>query len=317
MAEAGKAHDGGRDGARKARKAPPMSRNRPPEGMDLPAWQVALRRQFGVRQNFAMENLGEQEFLSDFRVRNPGSGGAYTVTIRGPGLGMNRCTCGDFRSNELGTCKHIEFVLDRLQRKRGAASMLKAAYRPRYSEIWVSYGARREIRLRLAKEAPERLRQALLQRVARSADVRESTFALEIDAVSELESWLALARAAGHSLRISHDVHAMVGEQAAAQALANVLARSCPLGAADPALRDLLQLPLLPYQREGLVRRAGRPRADRGRHGTGQDGAGDRRCAPVAAACGATTRADRVPNLAQAPMGARTAALRSHRGAGD
>ncbi len=249
MSKTGKARDGGKN----ARKVPLLSRNRPPEGMDLQQWQVVLRRQFGTRQNFAMENLGEHEFLSDFRVRNPASGGTYTVTIRGPRLGMNRCTCGDFRSNELGTCKHIEFVLDRLQRKRGAKSMLNSADRSEYSEIWVSYGARREIRLRLAKEAPVGLRQALLQRVARSADVRECTFPLEIDAVSELEAWLALARAAGHSLRISHDVHAMVGERAAAQALANVIANSYPLGAADPALRNVLQLPLLPYQREGIL----------------------------------------------------------------
>jgi superfamily II DNA or RNA helicase len=260
MAEAGKVRARGRDDGKKARKAPLLSRNRPPEGMDLQAWQVALRRQFGARQNFALENLGEREFLSDFLVRNPSSGGAYTVTIRGPGLGMNRCTCGDFRSNELGTCKHIEFVLDRLQRKRGAASMLKVAYRPRYSEIWVSYGARREIRLRLAKEAPTGLRQALLQRVARSADVRESTFPLDVTALSELEGWLAQARAAGHSLRISHDVHAMVGERAAARALASVLDSSYPRGAADPGLGDLLQLPALPYQLEGIwfAARAGR-----------------------------------------------------------
>lgn len=233
-------------------REPQVSRNRPPEGMALPDWQVALRRQFGVRQDFALENLGEQAFLSDFRVRNAASGGDYQVTIRGQALGMNRCTCADFRTNELGTCKHIEFVLDRLSRKPGAKSMLKPSYRPRYSEIWVGYGVQWALRLRLADAVPGALRRALLASVLRGASVTDSVWTLTPPEPAELDRWMALARDGRHSLRISHDAYELVRNLSATAAFKRVLQRVYPGGADDPALAALLALPPLPYQREGI-----------------------------------------------------------------
>src|SRR4249920_1641341 len=87
------------------------SRLHPPADLEPEAWQIALRRQYGREQVFGLENIGDQPVFSEFRLKNPASGGSYRVAIRGTGLGENYCSCPDFATNDLGTCKHIEFTL--------------------------------------------------------------------------------------------------------------------------------------------------------------------------------------------------------------
>ncbi|MBI2315730.1 MAG: hypothetical protein HYY28_13635 [Betaproteobacteria bacterium] len=66
---------------------PRLSRLHAPPGLPPEKWQIALRRQFGREQSFAIENLGSERFFSEFRVLNPASGGRYRVAIGGMGLG--------------------------------------------------------------------------------------------------------------------------------------------------------------------------------------------------------------------------------------
>src|SRR5215468_4624316 len=73
--------------------------------------QIDIRRQRAKAAKFQIENLGKKRVFSDYRVTNPASGGQYTVSIKGFEVGDNTCTCPDFKSNTLGTCKHVEAVL--------------------------------------------------------------------------------------------------------------------------------------------------------------------------------------------------------------
>ncbi|HJZ90591.1 MAG TPA: DEAD/DEAH box helicase [Gemmataceae bacterium] len=108
--------------------------------------QIDLRRQRARAANLAIENLGKNRVFSDYRVTNPQTKGQYTVTVRGFDTGDNACTCPDFKSNTLGTCKHIEAVLDMLQADGEAVKRRKAAVtRP---ELTLDYGAP-QLRLRL------------------------------------------------------------------------------------------------------------------------------------------------------------------------
>src|SRR6516165_5828451 len=101
-------------------KEPKLSRTHAPTDLSVVEWQRRLRRQFSREQAFGLENLGREPFFSEFRVSNPVSKTSYRVVIRGLGPGGNFCSCPDYATSELGTCKHIEFTLARLQRKRGA-----------------------------------------------------------------------------------------------------------------------------------------------------------------------------------------------------
>ena len=98
---------------------PRLSRLHPPTDMAPEAWQSALRRQYGREQKFALENTGSEPVFFEFRVTNATSRGHYRVAIRGTDAGENYCSCPDYATNELGTCKHIEFTLAKLERRRG------------------------------------------------------------------------------------------------------------------------------------------------------------------------------------------------------
>lgn len=111
-------------------------------------WQTALRRQYGREQAFGIENLGSDRVFSDFRISNPASGGRWTVTIRGRAPGENLCTCPDFATNDLGTCKHIEFTLARLMARRGAKAAFARGFQPTFSEVWLDHAGPRTVRWR-------------------------------------------------------------------------------------------------------------------------------------------------------------------------
>src|SRR5689334_20564438 len=109
-----------------------LSRSRAPVDLSPVEWQRGLRRQFGREQSFLLENLGEDPFFSEFRVTNPASKSSYRVVVRGLGPGGNFCSCPDYATNELGTCKHLEFTLAQLETKRGAKTAFARGYRPSF-----------------------------------------------------------------------------------------------------------------------------------------------------------------------------------------
>ena len=119
------------------------------------AWQAALRRQFGHEQRFTLKNVGVDPLFSEFQVINPESRRTYRVAIRGSEPGSNFCACPDFATNTLGTCKHIEFTLGRLVRKPGARAAFARGWEPPFSEVYLRYGARREVRFRPGADAPD------------------------------------------------------------------------------------------------------------------------------------------------------------------
>src|ERR1700675_3653699 len=129
---------------------------RPPAPANLSPsdWQRGLRRQFGREQPFGLENLTSEPFFSDFRVSNPVSKSSYRVAIRGLGPGGNFCSCPDYATSELGTCKHLEFTLARLEKKRGARAAFARGYQPAFSELYLRNDGKRRVHFRGGTECP-------------------------------------------------------------------------------------------------------------------------------------------------------------------
>lgn len=231
---------------------PKLSRQKRPGGMESAEWQVALRRQFGREQSFLLENLGSEPIFSEFAVTNPDSKRRYRLVIRGNGLGENFCSCPDFATNNLGTCKHIEFTLGKLQAKRGAKSALRRGFEPSYSEIHLQYGGRRSIRFRAGSDCPPELIAAAAE-LFQDGDLPQERFA-------ELPALLAEAGRVGHELRCYDDALAFVAEVRDGERRREILAAAYPQGAASSELAGLLKVPLYPYQMQGALfaARAGR-----------------------------------------------------------
>ena len=110
--------------------------------------QIDLRRQRARSGRFRIENLTKKRVFSDYAVVNPETGGRYVVQIRGFDTGDNSCSCPDFKSNTLGTCKHVEAVLETLRDDLPAHTQKKKAVVTR-PEIDLAYGERLLLRLHL------------------------------------------------------------------------------------------------------------------------------------------------------------------------
>jgi len=225
-----------------------LSRTHAPADLSPVEWQRGLRRQFGREQAFGLENLGADPFFSEFRVSNPVAKSSYRVAIRGRGPGGNFCSCPDYATSELGTCKHLEFTLAELEKKRGAKSAFARGYRPAFSEIYLRNDGRRRVHFRAGTDCPPAVQEA----AARLFDA-ERDWTLPDDRLGELEDFMASASRIDHELRAYDDALDFVAGRRDAVHRAAELRRLFPRGAADPKLRGLLKARLYPYQAEGAL----------------------------------------------------------------
>src|SRR5437868_13587338 len=114
----------------KPNREPKLSRTHAPVDLSPVDWQRGLRRQFGREQAFGLENLTDEPFFSEFRVSNPVSKSSYRVAIRGLGPVGHFCSCPDYATGELGTCKHLKFTLAQLLKKRGPRTAFAPGHQP-------------------------------------------------------------------------------------------------------------------------------------------------------------------------------------------
>ena len=236
-------------------KASKYSRTHAPESVSAVEWQRALRRQFGSEQSFGLENLGAERFFSEFRVSNPQSKTVYRVAIRGLNPGDNYCACPDYSTNELGTCKHIEFVLAALGKKRGAKAAFARGYQPPFSELYLRHDQQRTVHFRPGTDCPASVRSL----AARLFDEKRE-WLLSEERLDQLDRFMEKLASSGHELRAYDDALDFIAGLRDASRRAQVLARLYPRGKDDPALQKLLKVPLYPYQAQGslFAARAGR-----------------------------------------------------------
>ncbi len=234
--------------AAKPKKEPKLSRTHAPDDLSPVEWQRGLRRQFGREQAFGLENLTGEPFFSEFRVSNPVSRSSYRVVIRGLGPSGNFCSCPDYSTSELGTCKHIEFTLGRLQKMRGAKAALARGYQPAFSEFYLRNDGKRSVHFRAGTDCPRDVREA-----ARALFDAGRDGMLSDTRVAELEPFMALVSGSGHEFRAYDDALDFIAGKRDAERRALELGRLFPRGAADPKLQTLLKAPLYAYQAEGAL----------------------------------------------------------------
>jgi superfamily II DNA or RNA helicase len=229
-------------------KQPKLSRTHAPVDLSPVDWQRGLRRQFGREQAFGLENLTDEPFFSEFRVSNPASKSSYRVAIRGLGPGGNFCSCPDYATSELGTCKHLEFTLGKLEKKRGAKAAFARGYRPAFSELYLRNEGQRRVHFRAGTDCPPAVKEA-----AAALFDAEHDGMLPEERLGELEPFMSLASKSGHELRAYDDALDFVAGRRDADRRAAKLEQLFPRGAADPKLKTILKVPLYPYQAEGAL----------------------------------------------------------------
>ncbi|MBL7154492.1 MAG: DEAD/DEAH box helicase [Phycisphaerae bacterium] len=230
----------------KGRRIKKISRLRRPEDMPLEQWQIALRKQFAQKQNFRLKNVGEEPLFSEFIVTNPETDGEYRLAIRGNRIGDNYCSCPDFAINTLGTCKHIEFALAKLRRKRGGKKAFAEGFQPLYSEVYLRYGAKREVIFSPGTECPL----GLLKLARRYFD---DYGILKAQAYAQFDTFIRKTGVFNHDLRCYEDTIEFIAQVRDQAQLKKRIERAFPGAADSAAFRKLLRAPLYPYQREGAL----------------------------------------------------------------
>ncbi len=137
-----------------------------PDNMSLDDWQIGLRRQFATLQEFKINKLGSETVFSDYSVYNPQTKNSYKVALRSnseevaSGQNFNFCSCYDFKTNGLGTCKHIEAVINKVREKKFLNAIFqKGNFHPPYSSVYLDYsGEERKVKLRIGTEESRKLK---------------------------------------------------------------------------------------------------------------------------------------------------------------
>ena len=208
-----------------------------PVDMGLEEWQVALRQQQALREHFVISETSPLFSPGEYQVRNPRSRSQYKVIYRGAYSPWNYCSCPDFRTSGLGTCKHVEGVKLWLQTEG------KEVYKgePSYTSVYIDYHGERSIRIRIG-ESHRRELTALAQEYFDQASV------LRPEAYSRFDTSIEKARSIDPALRCYPDAMELVISERERQQRAALVEKVYT----DEALDALLTTKLYPYQKEGV-----------------------------------------------------------------
>ncbi len=206
----------------------------PPE-MSLEEWQKALRRQTAESENISVTPPDENS--SYFTVKGVNSRQSHRVAYYGDGSPWNFCSCPDFRTSQLGTCKHIEAVT----MARAGVYARRRYYMPRYSSVYVEYIGGREVKIRYGTTNTNEMR-------ALAARFFDRNNELLPGASRHFDEFLQQAREIDPEFRCYDDaVQLIVARREAARRRQLVRGEL-----ANSDLSGLLKATLYPYQVEGV-----------------------------------------------------------------
>ncbi|MCU7816310.1 MAG: DEAD/DEAH box helicase [Candidatus Thiodiazotropha sp. (ex Rostrolucina anterorostrata)] len=213
--------------------------------------EIERRRLRGLNEPSQIESQAQNEnFFGAYQVHSNNEQ-TYRVEIRSLAEPINSCDCPDHRINGLGTCKHIEATLNRLQYRRKRTFQYAAAKGSPYIEIFLD---RRDHHVRIRwPEGSHRRSKArglitpffsddnilagnpldTLPAMQRAINASHPAARRRIRSSPELNTWLdTLDR---HAQRIRSRQHFETEV------------------AAGNASLDLVKHPLYPYQQEGML----------------------------------------------------------------
>lgn len=233
--------------ARKEKKKPLVSYHKKPQELQIDEWQKLLRRQFVQDHPFEIKtHPGEHPVFTEYTVKNPVSGGVYTIAIRSPGRGLNYCTCMDYRTNGLGTCKHIEAVLVSIEKNKTLKKLLNESFTASYSSLFLNYLPERHISMRIGTNHKEEYTQ-----LARKYCDKDSTFLHEN--YDRFELFLNKAAKISPDFRCYDGAMDYIISIRDKERRKRMLKKKFAQGISSPAFDRLIKTNLYPYQREGVL----------------------------------------------------------------
>lgn len=221
------------------KKATKVSATFQPEKMSLEDWQIALRKQTAEKESFLISFVDKQSLPGDYFVKNPQSGKTYKVVYRGVASDWNYCSCLDFKTSCLSTCKHIEALKLWLKKKRLG---IPGKQIPAYTSVYLSYREKREVKIRIGTEQAEAFRQLAHSYFTEEGVLRKEAYPVFADFLSQ-------AQVISPDFRCYDDAFSHIIEERERVKRQAMLARKYP----DNRVDGLLNTSLYPYQHKGIL----------------------------------------------------------------
>ncbi|MBS0261411.1 MAG: DEAD/DEAH box helicase family protein [Planctomycetes bacterium] len=231
--------------------APPKPRV-PVESLDevaLVELALAERRERAHTEKMRVVSTDPTKPWTDYTVTNRLSGKTYRVALRGTEPGDSYCSCPDFRTNTLGTCKHVMHVLKKVQ-KTFTAQELKKPYRRRRLALHLQYDG--DVALRL--EVPDKLDEATLK-------IIKPLMNRPIEDLHDLMQRLTRLQKLESEVMVYPDAEEFIQQRLIQMRLRETTADIRRDPANHPLRTTLVKIPLLPYQLDGVAFAAGAGRA--------------------------------------------------------
>ena len=222
---------------KKRKKKPVISHITRPEKMSLEEWQVKLRQQVSKTERFVISSVDEELCPGEYLVRNPEKDNEYKVVYRGANSEWNYCSCMDFKTSRLGTCKHIEAVKNCFIGKKGSRVHREI---PPYTSVYLSYRDERCVKIRIGSDNQEAYEQL-------AKDYFDENHVLKEKAYAHFGTFLKQARKISDTFRCYQDAIDFIvdiREKATREKLVKKYD--------DGKLDELLKVKLYPYQKEGI-----------------------------------------------------------------
>ena len=217
--------------------------HRKPAELTLKQWQIALRKQFVTGKSFGIKKLDGHPVFSDYSVYNPETKNTYKVALRNNDQVMNFCSCLDFKTNQLGTCKHIESVLLDIESKPRLASLLKKGFTPPYTSVFLEYGKERIVKLRLGTDHTIKYKNLAFEYFDRNLKLTPSGY-------SNFEEFRSKAISIDPDFRCYDDAMEFILETREKEQRMKWIDNSYPAG---DSLDGIISTTLLPYQQKGII----------------------------------------------------------------
>ncbi|MBL7064622.1 MAG: DEAD/DEAH box helicase [Anaerolineae bacterium] len=216
---------------------------------DMLQVQIERRRKRGKEELVKIVNQGQHPVYSTFEVTST-SERVYTVQIRSLTERLNTCTCPDYHTNTIGTCKHIEGVLANLEKEFADQWEEFVAQAPPITQMYVHHAERTTVRVTLP--LPERKRlHALLTRYFDTEGVLQGKVTQSLPVLlSELNR---LPKRDREQIHVDQAVHDYLNNQRDIEAVQQQ--KHWFLDQVEQGNRSLsvLSTPLYGYQEEGLL----------------------------------------------------------------
>lgn len=215
---------------------------------DLEKRALAERQERARKEKMTLESLADTPW-SDYLVTNASSGKTYRLALRGFERGASYCSCPDYRRNTLGTCKHILFALEQIK-ARFPAQVLKTPYQIKEVALYLHYGRAIELRLLMPQDLGGE-EKALLAPIADAAITDMKDLLRRIKALEDL----------GTVVHIYPDAEECIEQQLYRLRVQARVAEIRKDPAHHPLRCELLKVPMLPYQLDGVAFAVGAGRA--------------------------------------------------------